>query len=141
MPGIASDVNVYLLADELSDRYIDYESFRLRKPLPFSSESLNCDPGLILDVFSAVADYRYDELLVNTNGAKLFFGLPSWECAIVATNNRVETTLLVMFLPELEGVGVVTNQQFIGLVSGTEKIRSSVRNLQEAVYPEYRWSK
>lgn len=135
MPGIASDVNVYLLADELSDRYIDYRSCRLRRPLPLSSGPLNCDSNLAVDVFSAVADYRYAERLASTG--KYGFGFPSWNCAIVATNDRVETTLLVMFHPEFECVGVMTNQQFIGLVSQTAAIRSAVRKLQDAVCPEY----
>jgi hypothetical protein len=135
LPGIASDVNVYLLADELSDRYIDYRSCRLRRPIPLSSGPLNCDSNLIVDVFSAVADYRYAERLASTG--KFGIGFPAWNCAIVATNDMVETTLLVMFHPEFECVGVMTNHHFIGLVSQTVKIRSAVRKLREGICPGY----
>ncbi len=135
MPGIATNVNVYLLADELSDRYIDYKSCRLRKPLPFISEFLDCDSSMILDAFSAVADFRHTEPLAKTG--EYGIGFPSWNCAIVTTNARVETTLLVMFHPGFECIGVMTNDQFIGLVSARKEIETAVENLQKAVCPEY----
>jgi hypothetical protein len=135
MPGLISNVNVYLLTGQGSDLYMDYKSLRLRKPLPIISGPINCDSNLTGDVFSAVANFRYAERFVSTG--KYGIGFPSWDCAIVTTNEMGKTTLLVMFLPRFECIGVMTNDQFLGLVSVTKEIESAVRKLQEAVCPEY----